>query len=114
MTVAELAAHLTAAGIAWTDDHRQRTVMSSDWSRMSPVLAEKLPVGRYVADLVVRPADATQVATALRVAHELEVPVTPRGAGTGNYGQATPFDGGLLLDLRGLDAVDVEIGRAHV
>jgi FAD/FMN-containing dehydrogenase len=104
---AELPARLTAAGVAWTDDLRQRTVMSSDWSRMSPVLAEKLPVGRYVADLVVRPADAGQVAAALRIAHALDVPVTPRGAGTGNYGQATPFDGGILLDLRGLDTVVV-------
>jgi len=38
------------------------------------------------------------------------VPVTPRGAGTGNYGQATPFDGGILLDLRGLDAITVNPG----
>lgn len=103
----DLTARLTAAGVAWTDDLRQRTVMSSDWSRMSPVLAEKLPVGRYVADVVVRPTDAEQVAEVLRLAHDLEIPVTPRGAGTGNYGQATPFDGGILLDLRALDAVAV-------
>ena len=80
---------------------------SSDWSRMSPVLQEKVPAGRYLPDAVVRPRTADEVAQVLRVAYEHDVPVTPRGAGTGNYGQATPFDGGLVLDLRGLDTVRV-------
>lgn len=83
------------------------TTVSSDWSRMSPVLQEKVPPGRYLADAVVRPATGQDVATILKVAYEHEVPVTPRGAGTGNYGQATPFDGGFLLDLRGLTDVTV-------
>ena len=84
--------------------------VSSDWARMSPVLAEKVPPGRYLADAVVRPERPEHVPEILRVAHAHEVPITPRGAGTGNYGQATPFDGGILLDLRGLDAVRVGNG----
>jgi hypothetical protein len=93
-------------------DAAQRLKASSDWSRMSPVLAEKVPPGRYVADAVVRPATGQDVATILQVAFEHDVPVTPRGAGTGNYGQATPFDGGILLDLRRL--ADVAIGEDTV
>jgi hypothetical protein len=81
--------------------------LSSDWSRMSPVLQEKVPPGRYVADIAVRPRTGADVAAILAVAFEHDVPVTPRGAGTGNYGQATPFDGGILLDLRGLDEIRV-------
>ena len=84
--------------------------VSSDWARMSPVLAEKVPPGRYLADAVVRPERPEDVPEILRVAYAHDVPVTPRGAGTGNYGQATPFDGGILLDLRGLDAVSVGDG----
>lgn len=106
-------ARRTAAALAELDgpvvstDPAQLLKVSSDWSRMSPVLAEKVPPGRYVADAAVRPGTPEQVAEVLRVAYEHDVPVTPRGAGTGNYGQATPFDGGILLDLRGLDAVTV-------
>ncbi|GHH69415.1 FAD-binding oxidoreductase [Promicromonospora soli] len=80
---------------------------SSDWSRMSPILQEKVPAGRYLPDAVVRPRSAAEVAGVLRIAYEHDVPVTPRGSGTGNYGQATPFDGGLVLDLRGLDTIRV-------
>jgi FAD/FMN-containing dehydrogenase len=79
--------------------------MSSDWSRMSPVLQEKVPPGRYLADAAARPFTPADVPRILAVAYQHDVPVTPRGAGTGNYGQATPFDGGLLLDLRGLDEI---------
>lgn len=86
---------------------------SSDWSRMSPILQEKLPPGRFTADLVVRPTSAEQVPAFLKLAFEHDVPVVPRGAGTGNYGQATPFTGGAVLDLRGLDAI-VEVGDGYV
>ncbi|GAA3081793.1 FAD-binding oxidoreductase [Pseudonocardia yunnanensis] len=86
------------------------TKVSSDWSRMSPILQEKVPPGRYLADVVVRPARPEDVPAVLKVAFDHDVPVTPRGAGTGNYGQATPFDGGILLDLRGLDTITVGDG----
>jgi FAD/FMN-containing dehydrogenase len=98
------------AGITVSTDSRQLLKVSSDWAKMSPVLAEKVPAGRYLADAVVRPGRPEDVPEILRLAYEHDVPVTPRGAGTGNYGQATPFDGGILLDLRGLDAVDVGDG----
>ncbi|MGC5616913.1 FAD-binding oxidoreductase [Georgenia sp. Z1491] len=84
------------------------TKVSSDWSRMSPILQEKLPAGRYLADAVVRPRTPEEVARVLQLAYEAGVPVTPRGAGTGNYGQLTPFSGGLSLDLRALDEIAVD------
>jgi hypothetical protein len=105
--VAEIAE--AGAGTVSTDPALVLKV-SSDWSRMSPVLQEKLPPGRFLADAVVRPTAPEHVPVVLAVAFAHDVPVTPRGAGTGNYGQATPFDGGILLDLRGLDAITVNPG----
>lgn len=111
---ARLAVELTAelGADALTTDPATVLKMSSDWSRMSPVLMEKVPPGSHLADLVVRPTSTAQVARVLQLAHHHEVPVTPRGAGTGNYGQATPFEGGVVLDLRGLD--DVVVGEETV
>lgn len=73
-----------------------RRAASRDYAWLSPLLAERLPA--TVADVVVSPADTAGVARALAVAHELGVPVTPRGRGTGNYGQAVPLAGGIVLD----------------
>ena len=36
---------------------------------------------------------------------ELHIPLTPRGGGTGNYGQAMPLSGGVVLDLSGMKQV---------
>jgi FAD/FMN-containing dehydrogenase len=41
----------------------------------------------------------------LRVAYAHGVPVTPRGAGTGNYGQAMPLSGGIVLNLAKMNKV---------
>jgi glycolate oxidase len=43
------------------------------------------------------PTTAEQVAAVLRLAHRLGLPVTPRGAGTGLSGGATPIGGGLVI-----------------
>jgi len=34
-----------------------------------------------------------------------KVPLTVRGAGTGNYGQCVPLDGGIILDLSGMQKI---------
>ena len=48
----------------------------------------------------------------LAACHELGIPVTPRGTGTGNYGQAMPLSGGVLLDLSGFNKVrEIAAGR---
>lgn len=93
-----------------TTDPAAIVKMSSDWSRMSPILAEKLPSGRYTADLVFTPKTQQDVADFLKLAYQYDIPVVPRGAGTGNYGQATPFTGGAVINLRELNRV-VEVSQ---
>jgi FAD/FMN-containing dehydrogenase len=72
---------------------------SIDGARLSPLISEQLPLGH--ADLVARPADAEQIAATVAAAVRHHVPITPRGKGTGNYGQAIPMSGGLVLDMSG-------------
>lgn len=56
-------------------------------------------------ECVVRAQSVHDVATVLRVCNEHEVPVTPRGAGTGVTGGAVPVRGGLVLSLERLNRI---------
>src|SRR5580658_1374077 len=83
---------------------------SRDFYWYSPVLKRELEA--VTADIVVSPTSEAEVATVLAAAHKLEIPVTPRGAGTGNYGQAMPLVGGVLLSLAGMNKTrSIERGR---
>ncbi|MGY1839941.1 MULTISPECIES: FAD-binding oxidoreductase [unclassified Modestobacter] len=86
-----------------------RRTASTDWAHMSPVLAARLPAG--LADVVAFPADANQLARTVALAFRAGVPVTARGKGTGNYGQAIPLHDGLVVDLtRARRVLDVGAG----
>ena len=62
---------------------------------------------------VVYPPDAEAIATAVGAAVRHGVPITPRGKGTGNYGQAIPMAGGLVIDMSKARAI-VEVGDGYL
>jgi FAD/FMN-containing dehydrogenase len=76
---------------------------SRDFYWYSPVLKRQLDA--VTADLVVTPANESDVLEVLAACHALGIPVTPRGTGTGNYGQAMPLSGGVVLDLSAMTKV---------
>jgi glycolate oxidase len=51
------------------------------------------------------PSSTEQVARIMRLAWEREIPVTPRGAGTGLAGSAVPAAGGLVMDLSRMNRI---------
>jgi alkyldihydroxyacetonephosphate synthase len=61
------------------------------------------PLGR--ADLAVLPRTEDEVAATLRLANQHLVPVVPWGGGSGSQGGAVATEGGVVLDLTGLDRV---------
>ena len=102
---AELRSLLGDDAVSTADDMLDRS--SVDGSRLSPIISEQLPLGR--AELVVLPGDADGIAIAVAAAVRHQVPITPRGKGTGNYGQGIPMHGGLVVDTsraRTIHAVD--------
>ncbi|MBV9079334.1 MAG: FAD-binding oxidoreductase, partial [Methylobacteriaceae bacterium] len=77
---------------------------SRDFFWYSPVLNRQLH-GK-AADLIAKPRDEADVVRVAGACARLGIPLTVRAGGTGNYGQAVPLEGGVLLDVSGLDAVE--------
>jgi FAD/FMN-containing dehydrogenase len=76
---------------------------SRDFFWFSPILKPLLDDKR--ADIVVSPRTKDDVTRVAAACARHRVPVTVRGGGTGNYGQAVPLESGVVLDLTGLDRV---------
>ena len=94
---AELADTTAGTAIATIADAGRLRNKSRDFYWYSPILREQLDHVR--ADLAVLPATDAEIVRTLRACHRRGIPVTVRGAGTGNYGQAMPLRGGVVLDL---------------
>jgi hypothetical protein len=76
---------------------------SRDYFWYSPVLNESL--ARKFADVVVAPRDEADVIRVAAACARHRVPITPRGGGTGNYGQCVPLHGGVVLDMAGMTRI---------
>jgi FAD/FMN-containing dehydrogenase len=76
---------------------------SRDFFWYSPILNEQLR-GKS-AEVVVAPRSEADVITVARAAARHGVPLTPRGGGTGNYGQAVPLAGGAVVDFSGMSRI---------
>ncbi|WP_159585689.1 FAD-binding oxidoreductase [Chelativorans xinjiangense] len=90
-------------GIAVEDNPGLVRQKSRDFFWYSPILKEQLD--QVTGDLLVSPQSEEEVIRTLKVAYHHGIPVTARGAGTGNYGQAMPLSGGIVLNMARMNKV---------
>ncbi|WP_288261888.1 FAD-binding oxidoreductase [uncultured Prochlorococcus sp.] len=89
--------------------------LSKDFYNYSPVLTKKLE--GCIADLVVRPGDHNAVMKVAEICWKFNIPITLRGSGTGNYGQAVPLRKGIVMQMslfNKLEDFDPETGFVKV
>jgi FAD/FMN-containing dehydrogenase len=98
------------AGIEQADDAATIKLKSRDFFWFSPILKPLLEDKR--GDLIVLPKTKDEVIRIAAACARHRVPLTVRGGGTGNYGQAVPLAGGVVLDMAGLDRAVKVIGGA--
>jgi FAD/FMN-containing dehydrogenase len=91
------------AGIEIIRDPGQVAKLSKDYYSYSPILQSLL--SDKVGDLVVRPASEAEVLRVAQACVQQRIPLTVRGAGTGNYGQCIPLQGGVILEMTKMQAV---------
>src|SRR3990172_12413289 len=68
---------------------------------------------RSPPEAAVSPATTEQVAAVLRLAHQAEVPIIPRGSGTGLAGGIIPTTGSLVLNLARLrNRLEIDVANS--
>lgn len=97
------AAKAALAHIELIESPKLVRTFSRDFFWYSPVLKERMD--HLTADFVASPRNEAEVIDVLRICYQYNVPVTTRGAGTGNYGQAIPMNGGCVLLMRNMSQV---------
>lgn len=85
------------AGIAIEENEKIVQQKSRDFYWYSPILKKQLD--HVTGDLIVSPKTEEELIQVLKACFKHDIPVTPRGTGTGNYGQAMPLSGGVVLSL---------------
>ena len=111
-TALHLAEELPA--LDWITDAARIDRLSQDFSWFSPVLKRQLEGKR--GDIAVRPRTEEEIRSVVAACARSGTPITVRGSGTGNYGQCTPLQGGLILDMSAYNAfcwVKGAVGRAQ-
>ena len=92
--------------------------LNSDCVQFDPDVVDSYSQDRAIfegygqAAVLVMPRTTGDVVAAVQVANELDVPIVPRGAGTGLTGAANASDGCIVLSMHRMKAI-VEIDEAN-
>ncbi|MBY6144805.1 FAD-binding oxidoreductase [Mameliella alba] len=107
------AARAALSHLPMDNSDRAIEAKSRDFYWYSPVLKPRLD--KVKADFVVSPRTEAEVIEVLRICHAYGCPVTVRGSGTGNYGQAMPLAGGCVMHMQNMNSVlGITPGRVTV
>lgn len=101
------------SGLEIITDPTQVAKLSQDYHTFSPVLEPLL--SQKTGDIVIRPANEAEVLRVATACVKHQVPLTVRGAGTGNYGQCVPLHGGAIVDMTRMQEIkEMKPGWARV
>lgn len=92
------------AGIPLIDEPQVVRKRSRDFFWYSPILNAEL--ADKSADILVSPRDEAEVVRVAAACARRRIPLTVRAGATGNYGQAVPLEGGVLLDITALTGIE--------
>ena len=90
-------------------------VVYDDPEALEPYSHDEVPDLRYrhMPEALVRPDSTEQIVAIMKLANEANIPVTPRGAGSGLAGGAVPVFGGIVLSLDRMNRI-LEIDRDNM
>lgn len=95
---------ITAADIAFFTSIAGNNVLT-DEEQLARCASDHTEDLYYQPEIVLQPETVKAVSDIMRYCYEQNIPVTPRGAGTGLSGGALPVYGGISLDMRRFDKI---------
>ncbi len=86
-----------------------------DAEKLESYSHDETPAEEYghMPDVVITPTRTEEVAAVVRLANELRIPVTPRGAGSGLSAGAVPAFGGIVVSLEKMNRI-IEIDEQNM
>jgi glycolate oxidase len=87
----------------------------TDVEKLAPYAHDEVSEAAYtrMPDVVVKPNNAAEIAEILKLANKENIPVTPRGAGTGLSAGCVPMHGGIVLSLENINQI-IELDRQNL
>ena len=84
-----------------------RFVVYDDPEKLEPYSHDEIAEKAYahMPDVVVKPRTADEIAAIMKLANRANIPVTPRGAGSGLSGGAVPLHGGILMSSERMNEI---------
>jgi len=93
----------------------KRFVVYDDEAKLETYSHDEVAEKKYahMPDVVVKPANSEEISKIMKLANRENIPVTPRGAGSGLSGGAVPVEGGIVLSLERMDEI-LEIDKENL
>ncbi len=93
----------------------EKYLIYGDCDALEPFSHDEIPDTRYahMPEAVVRPRTADEISRIMKLANKENIPVTPRGAGSGLSGGAVPVCGGIVLLVDRMNSV-IELDRENL
>ncbi|HCK99799.1 MAG TPA: FAD-binding oxidoreductase [Candidatus Marinimicrobia bacterium] len=84
-----------------------RFVVYDDSEKLEPYSHDEIAEKAYahMPDVVAKPRTAAEIASIMKLANRENIPVTPRGAGSGLSGGAVPLYGGILMSFERMNEI---------
>lgn len=93
----------------------EKWVIYGDSDKLEPYSHDEIAEKSYahLPDVVIKPRTADEIAAVMKLANRANIPVTPRGAGSGLSGGAVPLYGGILLSFERMNNI-LEIDKENL
>lgn len=85
----------------------EKNIIYEDKEKMLPYSHDETHAAEYAffPEVVIMPGSSEEISAVLKLANQMLIPVTPRGAGSGLSGGAVPVCGGILLSLEKMNRI---------